>query len=65
MSAKRRSRHSLVLFEKYLLPGQKTHMRTHFVAIDQGYKMQPLAGFFTGEKVVFVFHTFGRLLVFL
>ena len=45
---------SLVVFEKYILPCKKPHMRARFVRIDQGNKMQSLAGFFTGWKVVFL-----------
>ena len=41
---------NLVLFKKYLLPRENPHMRAHFVAIDQGYKMQPLVGFFHGVE---------------
>ena len=49
---------SLVVFEKYLLPRKKPRMRAHFIPIDQGYKMQPLAGFFyaveSGFRVVYL-----------
>ena len=45
---------SLVVFEKYLLPRKKPHMRARFVRIDQGNKMHSLAGLFTGWKVVFL-----------